>query len=195
MGRLSIPQETTLFDLLRQCFDNFVNIFAIKDEDNILLDTSNLERVLSSIFDTESRAFVTEKSLRIVDGLNDHDKVCLFVQAVTGMAIVFQRLSAFEAGISQGLLSRELQLFSEKEDRHAVLDKVAGSHLLTSCYTKEEIADFLGEIVQDYTTVRPDELPRTVVGDEIAGDSDAWDIDRPCKKMGLPWGFTIMTIN
>jgi len=85
MGRLSIPQETTLFDLLRQCFDNFVNIFAIKDEDNILLDTSNLERVLSSIFDTESRAFVTEKSLRIVDGLNDHDKVCLFVQAVTGM--------------------------------------------------------------------------------------------------------------
>lgn len=195
MGRLSIPQETTLFDLLRQCFNNFVKIFAIKDEDNILLDTSNLERVLSSIFDTESRAFVTEKSLRIVDELKDHAKVCLFVQAVTGMAIVFQRLSLFEAGISQGFLSRELELFSENEDRHDVLDKVAGSHLLTSCYNNEEIVDFLGEIVQDYTTVRPDELPRTTVGEAIGGDSDAWDIDRPCKKMGLPWGFTIMAIN
>ena len=51
MGRLSIPQETTLFDLLRQCFDNFVKIFAIKDEDNILLDTANLERLLSSVFE------------------------------------------------------------------------------------------------------------------------------------------------
>ncbi|KAK3321692.1 hypothetical protein B0H66DRAFT_574238 [Apodospora peruviana] len=192
LGRLSFPQETTLFSLLTRCYDNFVSVFALEDQSNILPST---ERLLSSIFDTGSRAFVLEKSSRILGGLPDHDKVCLFIQAVAGMAMVFQRLGSAEAELSHRLLSRELQLFAESEQRHSMLDKIAASHLLSSCYTKSEAIAFLMGILKDCATDSREDLPLTTVGEETPNDSVSWVSDRPCKNMGLPWGFTIMAIN
>ncbi|GAB1317825.1 hypothetical protein MFIFM68171_08035 [Madurella fahalii] len=195
MGRLSVPTETSLFSLLGQCFARFTSIFNLEDPHGILTEPSTLERILSSVFDTASRAFVTERSPRILAGLDDRDKSCLYVQAVAGMVLIFRRLSSAGRELSASLLSRELQLFAESEQRQAVLEKIAGSHLLSSCYTKSAIVEFVVEVVEGRELGHYDTLPLNKAGEDLLSNSVTWVSDRPCKNMGLPWGFTIMTIN
>ncbi|KAK3385488.1 hypothetical protein B0H63DRAFT_183466 [Podospora didyma] len=192
MGRVSIPSETTLFELLSQCLAKFVTLFNINDSQGLLSDPSSLERMLRSIFDTDSRAFVTERSLRILAGLDGRDKACLFVQAVAGMTLIFQRLESALSQLSPRLFSRELQLFAESEQRRNMLEKVDGSPLFGSCYSKNTLVDFLAGAVSDREASRQYNLPSTTIGEDI---NVAWGGSRPCKNMGLPWGFTIMAIN
>ncbi len=195
MGRLSIPAETSLFSLLDQSFTKITGIFNLNDPYAILKEPSALERILSSIFDTTSRAFVTEKSVRILAGLDDHDKSCLYLQAVAGMVLIFQRLRSASTLLSSGLLSRELQLFAESEQRSAVLDKIGGSSLFSSCYTKTAIVDFVLAAVEEREVAHHDSLSLNSTGADLLSDSVAWVSDRPCKNMGMPWGFTIMALN
>lgn len=195
LGRLSIPAEACLFGLLDQCFTKIKGIFNLNDPSNVLGESSSLEQILNAVFDTTSLAFVTEKSVRIVAGLDDHDKSCLFVQAVVGMVLVFRRLSTAPAVLSASLFSRELQLFAESEQRRAALDKIGGSALFSSCYTKSAVVDFLVTAVDEQTGGHHDSLPLNTAGADLLSDSVAWVSDRPCKNMGLPWGFTIMTLN
>ncbi len=195
MGRLAIPPETTLFSLLNQCYAKSVTIFAINDPDNVLSGPSALERMLGSTFDTASREFVVQKSPRILDGLDNHDKACLFVQAVAGMAIIFQRLRAARTALTPSLFSRELQLFAESDQRRNMLDKIGASTLLESCYTSSVMADFVMATIEGRETRHFEDLPLGRLGEEILSDDVAWVSDRPCKTMGLPWGFTIMTLN
>ncbi|KAK4154096.1 hypothetical protein C8A00DRAFT_33121 [Chaetomidium leptoderma] len=195
LGRLSIPSEACLFSLLNQCFAKIKAVFNLDDPSGILAEPSSLERVLNSIFDTPSLPFVTEKSVRIVAGLDDHDKSCLYVQAVAGMVLIFRRLRLAGTVVSAGLFSRELQLFAESERRRAVLDKVGGSSLFSSCYTKNAIVDFVMAAIDEPKVKHHDGLPLTTTGEELLSDSVAWVSDRPCKNMGVPWGFTIMALN
>jgi hypothetical protein len=195
LGRLSIPAEACLFSLLNQCFAKIKGIFNLNDPSNILAESSTLERILNAVFDTTSLAFVTEKSVRIVAGLDDHDKSCLFVQAVAGMVLIFQRLSMASTVLSASVFSRELQLFAESEQRRAALDKIGGSALFSSCYTKSAVVDFLMAAIDEQAGGHHDSLPLNTAGAELLSDSVAWVSDRPCKNMGLPWGFTIMALN
>lgn len=195
MGRPCIPAETSLFSLLKQCFTKVVAIFNLNDPQGVLEQPSALERILTSVFDTATRAFVTEKSVQALASLDDHEKSCLFVQAVAGMVMVFRRLSAAGRELSPSLFSRELQLFAESEERHGVLDKIGGSSLFCSCYTKDCMVDFVMTAVDDREVGHHDSLPLNAVGEELLSNSVAWVSDRPCKNMGLPWGFTIMAIN
>jgi hypothetical protein len=194
MGRLSIPAEACLFSLLSQSFAKIRDIFNLNDPSRVLAEPSTLDRVLNSIFDTTALPLVTEKSVRIAAGLDDHDKSCLFVQAVAGMVLIFRHLST--AGtVSASLLSRELQLFSESEQRRAALDKIGGSSLFSSCYTKIALVDFVMAAIDEREVRHFDTLGLGAAGDHLLTDSVAWVSDRPCKNMGLPWGFTIMTLN
>ncbi|KAK4235891.1 hypothetical protein C8A03DRAFT_36243 [Achaetomium macrosporum] len=196
MGRLSIPAETCLFSLLSQCFTKIKSIFNINDPQNVLEEPSALDRILSTIFDTASVAFVTEKSVRIVAGLDDHDKSCLCVQAVAGMVLFFRRVSAAGTVLSAGLFSRELQLFAESEQRRALLDKIESSSLFSSCYTKSSMVDFvLAAVENDGDIEHNDGLPLAKARENLSADSVAWGGSRPYQNMGLPWGFTIMALN
>ncbi|KXX72822.1 hypothetical protein MMYC01_210306 [Madurella mycetomatis] len=168
MGRLCVPAETPLFGLLGQCFDRFTAIFNLEDPCNILAESSTLERILSSISTP---------------------------RLSPGMALIFQRLGSAGRELSASLLSRELQLFSESEKRRAVLEKIVGTHLLSSCYTKNAIVEFVVEAVEGSELGHYDTLPLSKAGEDLLSDGVAWVIDRPCKNMGLPWGFTIMAIN
>ncbi|KAK0610074.1 hypothetical protein B0T17DRAFT_621351 [Bombardia bombarda] len=194
-GRLSVPPESTLFSLLGQCFEKFTSSFALTDKESLLSDPSSLERMLSSIFDTESQAFVTEKSLRILAGLNDHDKSCLFLQAVAGMAMIFQRLTSASSELSRRIFSRELQLFAESEERRNMLEKISSSRLLSSCYTKSEVVSFVTKIIEDRESGHHDNVPLNEAGEDFTSDGVTWVGNRPLKNMGLPWGFTIMALN
>lgn len=195
LGRLSPPSETCLFSLLHQCFAKVRDIFNLDDPSSILAEQSSLERILNAVFDTTSLAFVTEKSVRIVAGLDDHDKTCLFVQAVAGMVLVFRRLSMAATMLQPSVFSRELQFFAESEQRRAALDKIAASSLFSSCYTKTAMVDFLVGVIDEQMGGRGDGLLRTTAGADLLSDSVAWAGSRPCKNMGLPWGFTIMALN
>ena len=195
MGRLALPQEETLSSLLGRCFGEFVDTFSLEDDNDVLSGPSSLERILCSIFDTASRAFVTETSPRVLEGLDDHDKACLFVQAVAGMAMIFQRLSLTGQALSSSIFLRELQLFAESDQRRHMLEKIEASTLLNSCYTKSVMADFVMAAIEDRETRHYENLPLGRLGEDLLSDSVAWVSDRPCKTNGLPWGFTIMAIN
>ncbi|KAK4040106.1 hypothetical protein C8A01DRAFT_35887 [Parachaetomium inaequale] len=195
LGRLSIPAEACLFSLLSQSFAKIRGIFNLNDPSGVLAEPSTLDRVLNSIFDTTALPLVTEKSVLIAAGLDDHDKSCLFVQAVAGMVLIFRHLSPAGTVVSASLLSRELQLFAESEQRRAALDKIGGSSLFSSCYTKAAIVDFVMAAIDEREVGHHDTLALGTAGDHLLSDSVAWVSDRPCKNMGLPWGFTIMTLN
>jgi len=196
MGRLAVPQETTLMSLLSRCFALFTNIYSLEDPQNVLSKPSSLERMLCSIFDTASRAFVTETSPRVLAGLDDHDKACLFVQAVAGMAMIFQRLNvADDQTVSSSTFLRETQLFAESDQRGHMLEKIEASSLLNSCYTASVMADFVMAAIEDRETRHYENLPLGRLGEDLLSDSVAWVSDRPCKTNGLPWGFTILAIN
>lgn len=195
MGRLAIPSDTTLFSLLNQSYAKSTTIFAIRDSEGILSDPSSLERILGSIFDTTSRAFVTEKSLRTLAGLDDRDKACLFVQAAAGIAMILERLRNARTEMTPSLFSRELQLFAESDARRNMLDKIGASSLFDSCFTGGVMADFVMATIEGRETGHYENLPLGRLGEDPLSDDVAWISDRPCKNMGQPWGFTIMTIN
>jgi len=195
MGRLAVPEGTTLLDLLNRSFAAFVRIYDLEDPQNVLSKPSSLERILCSTFDTASRAFITETSPRVLAGLDDHDKSCLFVQAVAGMAMVFKRLNSTHEVLSSSIFLRELQLFAESDERGHMLEKIEASSLLNSCYCSSVMTDFVVDAIEDRETRHYEDLPLGRVGEEVLSDSVAWVSDRPCKTNGLPWGFTIMALN
>jgi hypothetical protein len=195
MGRLAVPQETTLLSLLSRCFAAFTGIYSLEDPNSVLAKPSSLERMLCSTFDTASRVFVTETSTRVLAGLDEHDKSCLFVQAVAGMAMIFQRLSAADQPLSSSIFLRELQLFAESDQRGHMLEKIEASSLLNSCYTTSVMTDFVMAAIEDRETRHYENLPLGRLGEDLLSDSVAWVSDRPCKTNGLPWGFTILAIN
>jgi hypothetical protein len=195
MGRTSIPAEASLFDLLSQCFDKFRGVFNLEDPHGILTRPSILEGMLNAVFDTGSRAFVTEKSPGFIAGLEEHDKLCLYVQAVAGMVLIFRRLSSLGRTLSAGLASREIQLFKESQQRTVVLSKIADTSLLSACYARSGIVDFVVEVVEGQELGQHANPSSGITGDDLLDNTAGWVTDRPCKNMGLPWGFTIMAIN
>ncbi|KAL2129011.1 hypothetical protein VTI74DRAFT_8365 [Chaetomium olivicolor] len=192
-GHPSIPAGTCLFTLLNQDYTKIKDIFNLDDYYSVLAEPSTLERMLGAIFDTASLGFVTEKSVRILAGLDDHDKSCLYVQAVAGMVLIFRRLRSAGPVVSPNLLSRELQLFTESEERRVVLDKIEHSSLLSNCYSKDSIVELVMAAIEEKERRHHETLPLPD-GKELLNESVQWVSDRPCKNMGMPWGFTIMAL-
>ncbi|KAK3388609.1 hypothetical protein B0T20DRAFT_490709 [Sordaria brevicollis] len=208
-GYLHVPGATCLFSLLKQTLTQFATTYDVLPTSlqSLLLSQGQLERILNSIFDTSSLAFVTEQEFRIEAGLDDHDKATLFIQAVAGIAMIFERLLHASCSSSSSipedkigcLFSRELQLFAESEQRRAMLDRIGHTSLLSHCYTKHELVSFLVGVVEGRLSgqkhVAGSNLPLNAVGEDLLSESVAWVSDRSCKNMGLPWGFTIMALN
>ncbi|KAH8899960.1 hypothetical protein GQ53DRAFT_740951 [Thozetella sp. PMI_491] len=192
LNQPSIQSEMTLRAILSQCIARFSAIYALDDGDRLLADAANQKRVLDTIFDSDSRAFVTEDCIFMLEHLDDHAKTTLLSQAVGGLILIFQRLSTTGSKVTPGALSRELQLFAESEERHAMLGAIASSHVLQFCYMKGEIASL---IVQAIKCEEHDDVPLTTMGQERLRDGVSWVSYRPCRDMGMPWGFTIMAIN
>ncbi|KAK3997879.1 hypothetical protein QBC44DRAFT_314606 [Cladorrhinum sp. PSN332] len=198
LGRLSLPTESTIYSLLTQSFSKLTEIFNLHDPDSLLSSPSTLTHVLDAILDTTSRPFANPNSELILAGLDDHDKACLYMQAVAGMVLIFERLKSADADLSPSLLARKLQLFAESNQRQAVLDTIAGSHCFSESYTRNDVVEVLVNAVQDrevhdfsFGRATPEQEEELLsVGDSWGGSSE-----RPCKNMGLPWGFTIMALN
>jgi len=195
LGRLSLPSESSLHTLLAQSFSKLTEIFNIHDPSSLLTSQSTFQHIMDSILDTTSRPFVNPNSEPILAGLDDHDKAVLYLQAVAGMVLVFERLKSCDSELSAGVLARKLRLFSESKERQSVLDAIAGSHCFSESYTRSDVVAFLVNAIE---ARKADEYPP--VGDKEQellglGKDSSWESERPCKNMGLPWGFTIMALN
>ena len=195
MGHLSVQPEVTLWSLLDHCFARFKAVFNFDDRAGVLQGCTALHRILDSIFDTESRAFVTEDSLPILSRLDDQAKACLLAQAIGGMILIFRRLSQAGFELSPGHFSRELQLFAESEQRRSLLAKVESSPVLGSCYLNSQVSAMITSAMEGCGQTDEEALPLRTIGEDIFRDDAAWVSDRPCKNMGMPWGFTIMAVN
>jgi hypothetical protein len=191
LGRPSLPAETCLFTLISQTFATVRNIFSLNDPNGVLAESSSREKMLRATFDNSSIAFVTEKSGEVFADLDEHDKTCLYVQAVAGIVSIFRRLSVAGVVLSTAVFARELRLFRESEQRQAMLVMIASSSLLRTCYTKIAIAELVMAAMEQGEAAHGADAPK----EDLLSDATSWVNDRPCKNMGLPWGFTIMALN
>ena len=192
MGQPSIQSGVTLWAVLQQCFSTFSSILGLNDRRQILADSANQKRVLAAIFDSDSRAFVTEDALFMLDHIDEHAKATLLAQAVAGLVMVLRRLCSAELELAPGVLSRELRLFTESEERREMLAAIEHSPVLLSCYMKSEIADLMISAITDKHQAS---LPLTTIGEERLSDGISWVSYRPCRDMGMPFGFTILALN
>lgn len=111
------------------------------------------------------------------------------------MVLIFQRLSQAGGPVSARLLSRELRLFAESEQRRVVLDTIGHSSTFSSCYTKDSLVKFVLKAIEAGDNGQYEVLDLKPVGERLVREDSVYINDRPCKNMGLPWGFTIMTLN
>lgn len=189
---LSITDSTLISILTTFYTTNLLPIFRPRDPHNIL--PSSLIRFLTSIFDTTTRGIILETESQIQERIDGHSKAVLLAQAVAGLIAIVRRLSG-NGEISQGVVSRELQLYSESEERRRMLEAVEGSHLFGYCLSKREVCELIVAAVEGED--RKAMLPRTTLGeDDIFARCGVEKVGgRMCQDMGLPWGFTIMAIN
>ncbi|KAL2263199.1 hypothetical protein VTK26DRAFT_7773 [Humicola hyalothermophila] len=205
-GRPSLPFEDSLSAHLEHAFNKTTGIFNLHDPHSILLEPSALEQMLAAIFSgaTASLGLVTGK---LEEEPSEHDRTVLYLQAVAGMVAVFRCLykatASGAADLSADLFARQLRLFAEGEQRRVVLDGIAARRDLFSCsYTSNHLVEAVSAVVEGREAEEEEEergngMRRQFWGvtEEISSDIAAWDGDRPCKNMGLPWGFTIMALN
>ncbi|KAK1826620.1 hypothetical protein QBC39DRAFT_396533 [Podospora conica] len=195
MGRLAIPPDTTIIAMLRESFTKITNIYSLPDPQSLLVLELTLPQMLHAIFDTASLSLVTASNPSALAHLDDRERASLFTQAVGGLATMFQRLHATRAELTPSVLLREMQLFAESDQRRNMMDKIGASPIMTSCYTKGVLADFVMATIEDRETGHFENLPLGRLGQEALSDSVAWVSARPCKTNGLPWGFTILALN
>jgi len=180
-GHLSIPTETCIFTLLSECYTKIRDIFGLNDPENVLGQPDALDSMLKVTFDTFHRSFVTEKSTHVLADLDDHEKSSLYLQAVAGMVLIFQRLEAAGPELSQRLFSRELQLFAESDQRESVLETIDTTDIINSCFAKRAVVDFISGVIEGRKKEQKTE-------DQSV--NAAWG-----KNLGVPWGFTVMALN
>lgn len=128
-------------------------------------------------------------------GLNDHDKSCLFLQAVAGIVLVVQHLSlAPSPVVTAQSLARELRTFAGCEQRRAALATIGGSCVFSASYNMSHVVDFVMAAIVEHKTLERLER-RPTAEDYLMDVNTRFEQSRPYQNMGTPGGFTIMMLN
>ena len=116
----------------------------------------------------------------------------LLAQAICAVVVVFARLEDSGKEICPGLLSKELQLLSEGDQLRMLINHLESCHVFSKCFMKTQLEDAMIDAIQ---AARRDEIQP--LDEDLASDVPyriCMD-EIPARNMGLPWGFTIMSIN
>lgn len=215
LGHPSLPSSPSLPTLLAQSLVKITDIFNLPDPHSLLRSPSTLPRILEAIFDATGSLKLVLDDSDLAESLDEHDRTCLYVQAVAGMVAVFRRLlNKRGREMTEGVLEGEVRVFAGSEERREILDKIAGKkELFSCCYTRGHVVEVVLEVVEGRDDEEEEEDEEVAVeevswGSDVRGvfasggvrekfssDTAAWEGERPCKNMGLPWGFTIMALN
>ncbi|KAK4195299.1 hypothetical protein QBC40DRAFT_236802 [Triangularia verruculosa] len=189
---LSLPQETTIHPILSTTLGYISKIYALRT-------TPSLQALLEAIFPSDTLPILLDQTGTLISGLDEQAKAILYIQAIAGLVLIFEHLSKHE-DITAGIVERELGVFDQSEQKRTVLDKIEESGLLNECYTKDAVVEFLVEVIEgkqeeeEGVTLERTETTETVFINEKV-DWDTGMGGRPYGNNGLPWGFTIMTLN
>ncbi|KAK4176856.1 hypothetical protein QBC36DRAFT_328359 [Triangularia setosa] len=189
---LSLTQETSLHPLLSTALGSISKIYSLPI-------TLSLQTLLETIFPSDTLPILLDQTGMLLSGLDDHAKAILYIQAITGLVLIFQHLSKHDDITTAGIVERELRLFQQNEQKKEALDKIEESGLLSECFTKEAVVEFLVSAIERQQQEEKEEQPapeRTEMEAVFTNEKADWDMGgRPYGNMGLPWGFTIMALN
>jgi len=174
--------------VLAQCWQKISGVFQLSDENGILATDSSLQRLLQAIFDSQVQGFLQPDSHALFSQLESSTKARIFAQAIAGFLIVARRLTAFgEATVE--VFNREVQLFTESEQRAAMLATIEQSDLFSHCY----MADQISHLILDAIDPKEGKLGATT---EETEHMLTWATELEVhRNMGLPWGFSFIPVN
>ncbi|KAK7432235.1 hypothetical protein QQZ08_001180 [Neonectria magnoliae] len=193
-GHASIPNDRCPLEVLFSTLQKISSTFNLDVDPELDLNCrKTLHRILQAVFDTDTQGFLEQETSDIFAHLDSPQKARILAQAIAAATIIFQRLAETGRTVTYGILNREAQLFAESDQRALMQDSIEESPVFEQCELKSDISEAIKEAMQ------AEESPSTP--QPFASD-DKLDFmfspnaghERP-KNMGLPFGFTIMSIN
>ncbi|KAK4641665.1 hypothetical protein QC761_512980 [Podospora bellae-mahoneyi] len=155
--------------------------------------TSSLPQLLSAILPEETLPILFDTTGALLSGLDDQAKTILYIQAVTGLVLIFEHLCT-HGDITAGVVDRELRLFEQSKQKRSVLERIEEGGLLGECYTVEAVVEFIVGVIDEEE--KEDVVNEVEIEQVATNEKVDWEMgSRPYGNMGLPWGFTIMALN
>ncbi|KAK0660800.1 hypothetical protein QBC41DRAFT_236419 [Cercophora samala] len=161
--------------------------------------TPSLPHLLSAILPTSTTPILLDETGALLSGLDDQATTTLYIQAVTGLALLCENLSKHE-NLTAGMVERERRLFEDSKQKMEVLERIEDGGLLGECYTVEAVVEYIVDVVERQHQEEEQEgllvLEGVEVEEVVTNEKVDWEMgSRPYGNMGLPWGFTIMALN
>ncbi|KAM5358957.1 hypothetical protein ACJZ2D_014851 [Fusarium nematophilum] len=193
-GHVTVPNDLCPLSVLSTALRTVSSVFDLDVcPDLDLTCRKTLHRFLQSIFDTNTQDFLERETSEIFAHLSSKQKARILAQAIAAFTIVLQRLAQTGQTVTYGVLNREAQLFAESDQRTMMQGAIEENPVFEDCERKSDIADaILAAMDADESPATPQPLVADDKTDFTFAPSAALDHS---KNMGLPWGFTIMTIN
>ncbi|KAM0544858.1 hypothetical protein ACHAPJ_011603 [Fusarium lateritium] len=192
-GHVTIPNELCPLDALSSILRNISSVFELDVCADLDLNCRDiLHRILQSIFDTNTQSVLEQETSEIFGHLSSKQKARILAQAIAAFTIIFQRLAQTGQKVSYGVLNREAQLFAESDQRALMQSNIEGNSVFENCEKKSNIAEaILAAIDADEDPATPQPVAVDDKLDFVFSPGAALEH----KNMGVPWGFSIMTIN
>ncbi|KAJ2894143.1 hypothetical protein MKZ38_007908 [Zalerion maritima] len=192
-GHASIPEDTNLWSLLESAQTNVSQIFNLADPAGFFSKQSTLQQIVRAVFPPSELAFFApEEHTEILSCLEESEKALLLAQAVCAIIVVFARLDDAGKEICPGLLSTELQLFTEGDQLKTLMVKLENCHIWGKCYMKTQLEDAMLDAVE---AARRDNIDLPDVNLGVDAQYGIQLSETNARNMGLPCGFHIMAIN
>ncbi|RGP65895.1 hypothetical protein FLONG3_9027 [Fusarium longipes] len=192
-GHVNLPGDLCPLDALSSILGSISSVFELDVCADLDLNCRDiLHRILQSIFDTNTQLLLEQETSEFFAHLSSKQKARILAQAIAAFAVIFERLVQTGEKVNYGVLNREAQLFTESDQRPLMQSLIEGDGVFEKCTKKSEIADaILAAIEADEDAATPQPIAADDKQDFMFSPSAALEH----KNMGVPWGFSIMTIN
>ncbi|KAH8683550.1 hypothetical protein BGZ61DRAFT_495936 [Ilyonectria robusta] len=193
-GHACVPNDRCPLEALFSALSKISATFNLTVDPEVDLNSrETLHRILQAIFDTDTQGFLEQETSEIFAHLSSTQKDRILAQAIATTTIIFQRLAETGRPITKGLLNREAQLFAESDQRTLMQDSIEESTVFARCDHKSELTKAITDAME---AEESPSTPQPLVADDKEDFmfSPNAGHERP-KNMGLPFGFTIMSIN
>ncbi|KAI5458661.1 hypothetical protein BGZ63DRAFT_427035 [Mariannaea sp. PMI_226] len=193
-GHVTIPNDRCPLEVLFSTLQRISTAFELDVDHELDLNSrASLHRIIQANFDTDTQSFLEQETSEIFAHLSLTRKARILAQAIAATTIIFQRLAETGRTITYGLLNREAQLFAESDQRALMQDSIEDSTVFEQCHLKSDITKAIKSAMEaEEAASSPHPFASDDKLDYMFSPNAAHE--RP-KNNGLPWGFTIMTIN
>ena len=177
-----------MLTVLAQCWQRISAIFQLSDGNGILASGPSLQKLIQAIFDSHVQGFLQADAHALFNQLESSTKARIFAQAIAGFLSVARRLTA-GGEVTAEMFNREVQLFTESDQRVAMLQTIEQSDLFSHCYLADQISGLILEAIDPKDG-------NIGTGTEETEHLLTWATELEVhRNMGLPWGFSFIPVN